>query len=54
MLFPTRKPRGFRYQYRYRSSRGMDFRSPFRTKRGGNTLLLVILLGLLLVLWLYI
>ena len=53
-LFPTRKPRGFRYVYRYRRSRNMDFHRQVRAKRGSNMLLLVILLVLLLAFWLYI
>ncbi len=53
-LFPTRKPRGFRYRCRYGQRYEMDFHTSLRRKRSGNGLLLVVLLVLLLALWLYI
>lgn len=53
-LFPTRKPRGFRYRRRYTHLHEMDFHSSLRRKRSGNPLLLVVLLVLLLALWCYI
>lgn len=53
-LFPTRKPRGFRYRRRYMRQHEMNFHSSLRRKRSGNGLLLVVLLVLLLALWCYI
>lgn len=48
MLFPTRKPRQFRYPPRYSRRQGFDFHSGRRPVRRQHVLLLVVLLLLLL------
>lgn len=48
MLFPTRKPRQFRYTPRYSRRQGFDFHSGRRPVRRQHVLLLVVLLLLLL------
>ena len=53
MLFPTRKPRQFRYTPRYSRRQGFDFHSGRRPVRRQHVLLLVVLLLLLLAFMVY-
>lgn len=50
-LFPTRKPRGFRYRPRYSRQRVMDFHRSLRRRPRPDMLKWLVLLVLLLLLW---